>query len=141
MKEVKIPGYPIILIILTQYLTFCLFDYGYKRMLVKHTFVNMDSIFSLIVGLILLVGGIAGIISRGYKVLYNDEIIEIHPNIPILRKKTIITIKINEITKIKFSYYRGTMASIHFNNKVYTTYTNDEFYKFLKEIDKNLKKS
>ena len=87
MKEVKIPGYPIILIILTQCLTFYLFDYGYKSMLVKHTFVNMDSIFSLIVGLILLVAGILGIIFRGNQVLYNDEIIEIHPNIPILRKK------------------------------------------------------
>lgn len=33
------------------------------------------------------------------------------------------------------------MASIHFNNKVYTVYTNDEFYKFLKEIAKNLSKT
>ena len=93
----------------------------------------------MIVGLILLGGASLGIIFRGYKILYNDEIIEIHTNIPILRKKIINTIKINEITKIKFSYYRGEMASIYCNKKFYNVYaTNEEFYNFLKKIDKHL---
>ncbi len=138
MKEVKIPGEPIILIVAILYLAFYIFDYGYKRMLVEHTFINIDSIFSLIIGLILLVTASVGIIFRGYKILYDDEIIEIHTNMPILRKKTINTIKINEITKIELVNYRGWKASIHCNNKVYSTYANEEFYKFLKEIAEHL---
>ena len=68
MKEVKIPGEPIILIVAILYLAFYIFDYGYKRMLVEHTFINIDSIFSLIIGLILLVTASVGIIVKEHMV-------------------------------------------------------------------------